>query len=89
MTPRAIAKQRTISTGNLSISGDLSIQENLLIPDKTQQPMKIVKTNSLHTVSVPPAGFNKRQLKKKKVHSPKPRHGKLGLCRVNSTELPT
>jgi hypothetical protein len=41
MTPRAIAKQRTIGA-KISASPVTYIQEVLLIPEKTQQPMKIV-----------------------------------------------
>jgi hypothetical protein len=53
MTPRAIEKQRTIST-RLNITSHVRIQEILQVTEKTQQPTKIVKINSLHAVSVPP-----------------------------------
>ena len=59
MTPSGSAMQRAISTRGLSIASHVCTEEILQIPEKTQQPTKIVKINSLHAVSVPPHGFSK------------------------------
>jgi hypothetical protein len=65
MTPRAIAKQRAVDIKGLSIAGYVCIQEILLVPENTQQPMTIVKIRSLHTVSVSRPEFSKTQRKEK------------------------
>ena len=65
MTPRAIAPQRAVSIRGLSIAGHVCIQEILLIPENTQEPTKIMKTNSLHSVSVSRPEFSQTQLKEK------------------------
>jgi hypothetical protein len=51
-----------MSTRGLNITSHVCIKEILQIPQKTQQPTKIVKINFLHAVSVPPHEFSKMQL---------------------------
>jgi hypothetical protein len=65
MNTRPIEKQRAVSIRGLSVAGHVCIQEILLVPENTQLPMKIVKSRSLHTVSVSRPEFSKTQLKKK------------------------
>jgi hypothetical protein len=66
MTPRRIAKQRTINTRGLKIASHICIEEILQIPEKTQQPTKIVKINLLHAVSMPPHEFSRMQSKEER-----------------------
>ena len=63
MIPRAIAKQTTVSIEGLNIASHECIQEILLIPVKTQQPIRIVWTYFLHIDSVPSIKFRKTQTK--------------------------
>ena len=65
MTPRAIAEQRAVSIRCLSIASHVCIQEILLVPEDTQQPTKIMKINSSHSVSVSRPEFSKTQPEKK------------------------
>jgi hypothetical protein len=65
MTPRAIATNRAVSIRGLRIAGHVCIQEILLVPESTQQPTKMMKTNSLHSVSVSKLEFSKMHLKER------------------------
>jgi hypothetical protein len=65
MTPIAIVTERAVNIRGLRIAGHICIQEILLVPESTQQPTKIMKTNFLQSASVSQLEFSKMQLKEK------------------------